>query len=646
MVRRMVGLGDTRKSTFSLIAGPSISGPSIAGPSIARPAFLLALACFLAWGGFLPAPAFAQTRPVAPRVAESPAAALARVIGEVQDFDLAENPIERIQAGDWLSDPRLPSNSPADEARRLAAHQGFLRRLEAIVPGELSATDQTSRALLIWDLSARIEVSRFDLDRIPFSNDSGFHTSLSSLAGAARLRTEADARAWFARLQDAPRFYAGHIANLRRGIATGFVQPRLVTIRVIEAMRRQSAVKVGESPLLKPLRDLPADLGEELRARLLAEGQAILEQQVFPAQRAALAFMEEEFLPKSRAAAGPVTGLAARDLPDGEAFYLSRVKFHTTTDMTPDAIHELGLSEVARIRAAMEKVIVESGFKGDFKAFQTFLRKDKRFYAKTPEDLLREAAAMSKRIDDQMPSLFGTLPRLSYGVRPVPAEIAKGYTTGRYFPGNPKLGIAGGYIVNTHDLRARPLYELPSLTLHEAVPGHHHQIALAQELEGLPEFRKSLSVTAFIEGWGLYAEHLGYEIGFFRTPYERFGALSYEMWRACRLVADTGIHWKRWTLDEARKCFYDNSALSPSNIESELERYVAWPGQALAYKIGELTLKRLRAQAERELGARFDRRRFHDAVLLEGAMPLDLLTTKIAAFITAEKARTDVPAKP
>lgn len=607
-------------------------------------AVAIAAACLLAFAGGLPARA--QTVPAVPGPAakansQTASADLARIIADVQDFDLAENPFARIEAGDWLSDTRLPSNTPADEARRLAAHREFLRRLEAIAPGTLSATDHTNLALLSWDLKGRIEAARFDLDRIPYSNDSGFHTTLSYLAGLARLRTEADARAFLARLQDAPRFYDEQIANLRRGVETGFVQPRLVTTRILEAMRRQMAVNPADSPLLKPLRDLPAGLDAGLRARLLAEGQTILEQQVFPAQRAALAVMEKEVLPKSRIASGTSSGLAARDLPDGEAYYLSRVKFHTTTDMTPDAIHALGLSEVARIRAEMEKVIAESGFRGDFKAFQTFLRKDKRFYARTPQDLLREASEMSKRIDDQMPSLFGTLPRLSYGVRPVPAELAKGYTTGRYFPGNPKLGIAGGYIVNTHDLRARPLYELPSLTLHEAVPGHHHQIALAQEIEGLPEFRKSLSVTAFIEGWGLYAEHLGYEIGFFRTPYERFGALSYEMWRACRLVADTGIHWKGWTLDEARKCFYDNSALSPSNIESELERYVAWPGQALAYKIGELTLKQLRAEAERELGPRFDRRRFHDAVLLEGAMPLDLLTAKIRAFIAAEKARAE-----
>jgi uncharacterized protein (DUF885 family) len=291
---------------------------------------------------------------------------------------------------------------------------------------------------------------------------------------------------------------------------------------------------------------------------------------------------------------------------------------------------------VKRIRTAMDGVMKETGFRGSFPQFLAFLRSDPQFYAQTREDLLEKASEIAKRADYQMPKLFGTLPRLPYGVIPTPREIEAQTTTARYYQGSPKLGVAGGYLVNTGNLPARPLYELPALTLHEAVPGHHHQIALAQELDAQPWFRRNASPTAFIEGWGLYAEHLGTEMGIYRTPYERFGQLSYEMWRACRLVADTGIHWLGWTKEQARACFTDNSALSAANIEAELNRYISDPGQALAYKIGELKYKELRARAEQRLGTRFDVRRFHDAVLLQGPLPLDLLEAEIDQWITAQ----------
>ena len=331
--------------------------------------------------------------------------------------------------------------------------------------------------------------------------------------------------------------------------------------------------------------------------------------------------------------------MAARSLPDGELYYRWLAADHTTTDLTPDQIHAIGLTEVKRIRAEMDGVIAQAGFKGDFKTFQEMLRHDPRFYATSREDLLEKASRIAKRIDNELPAWFATLPRLTYGVRPVPADIEANYTTGRYFGGSPAEGVAGGYMVNTSKLDQRPLYELPALTLHEAVPGHHLQIALGQELVGVPNFRRSASVSAFTEGWGLYAEKLGGEMGIYRDPYERFGRLSYEMWRACRLVADTGLHWKGWSLDQARACFTDNTALSPLNIEVELARYVSWPGQALAYKIGELKIVELRTRAQAALGLRFDIRRFHDAVLLAGPLPLSLLEQRIDAWIVTEKLR-------
>ena len=311
----------------------------------------------------------------------------------------------------------------------------------------------------------------------------------------------------------------------------------------------------------------------------------------------------------------------------------------TTTSLSPDDIHQIGLSEVARIRKEMDGVIAETGFQGDFKSFQAYLRSDPKFYATSREDLLEKASRIAKRIDNELPVWFATLPRLTYGVRPVPADIEDTYTTGRYFGGSPEQGISGGYMVNTSKLDQRPLYELPALTLHEAVPGHHLQIALGQELQGVPNFRRNADVTAFTEGWGLYGEKLGGEMGIYRDAYERFGRLSYEMWRACRLVADTGLHWKGWTLEEARACFTDNTALSPLNIEVELARYVSWPGQALAYKIGEMKIISLREKAKTALGDRFDIRRFHDAVLLAGPLPLSLLEQRIDRWIATEKQR-------
>ncbi|HEY9234230.1 MAG TPA: DUF885 family protein, partial [Phenylobacterium sp.] len=354
---------------------------------------------------------------------------------------------------------------------------------------------------------------------------------------------------------------------------------------------------------------------------------------VRPAQVRFVTFLETEYLPEAR------KSLAARSLPGGDDYYPWLVNIYTTTDLTPDQVHQNGLAEVARIRKEMDAAIGETGFKGDFAAFQAYLRSDPQFYATDRQDLLEKASEIAKRIDDQLPGWFATLPRLTYGVRPVPADIEKVYTTGRYFSGNPKLGIAGGYMVNTYDLAQRPLYELPALTLHEAVPGHHLQIALGQEAEGVPLFRREADVGAFTEGWGLYAEKLGGEMGIYRNAYERFGRLSYEMWRACRLVADTGIHWKGWSLDQARECFTRNTALSPLNIEVELARYVSWPAQALGYKTGEMKFVEQREKARAALGDRFDIRRFHDAVLLAGPMPLNMLEERVDAWIAAEKGR-------
>lgn len=560
-------------------------------------------------------------------------AALNKLVADYEAFALAQDPIEAGNQGDRAALSRLPDDSPGADAARAKTLKGFAGQIAAIDPGSLSAEGQINRAFLAWTIDRRLQSLAFDEARMPFSSDGGFHWTMGYLASGVPMRSMADARAWIDRINAVPAYYATEIANARRGAQTGFTQPRATVEQVIARAKEQAAAPVESDPMMGPLNRLPASIPAAEQDALRKEAMAVISGKVRPAQAQFAAFLETEYLPKARKA------LAARTLPDGERYYAWLVQDHTTTKLTPDQIHQNGLDEVARIRREMEAVIAETGFKGDFAAFQAYLRTDPQFYAASREDLLEKASEIAKRIDDQLPGWFATLPRLTYGVRPVPVDIEKTYTTGRYFSGNPKLGVAGGYMVNTYDLRERPLYELPALTLHEAVPGHHLQISLGQEAENIPYFRREAGVSAFTEGWGLYSEKLGGEMGIYRTAYERFGRLSYEMWRACRLVADTGLHWKGWTMEQARECFAKNSALSPLNIDVELARYVSWPGQALAYKTGEMKIVAIREKAKNELGDKFDIRRFHDAMLLDGPMPLDMLEHKIDAWIAAEKAR-------
>ncbi|MDO8914394.1 MAG: DUF885 family protein [Phenylobacterium sp.] len=577
---------------------------------------LLALALLLFAG-----PALADDRP------------LNALVADYEAYALADDPITAGGEGDRAALSRLPDVTPAADAARTRALKSFQARLTAIGEAGLSEEARLNRVFLAWTLDRQVQGLAFDEARMPFNSDGGFHQTLGYLAATTPIRSAADARAWIDRLNAVPAYYAANIANARRGAQAGFTQPRGASAQVLARAREMVTAPVETDALLTPLLALPASMPQPEQAAFRAQALAVVRDKVRPAQRDFVAFLEQEYLPASREA------LAARSLPDGERYYAWLVSDHTTTAMTPDEIHTAGLAEVARIRAEMDGVIAETGFKGDFKAFLAMLRSDPRFYATSREDLLEKASRIAKRIDDKLPGWFATLPRLTYGVRPAPADIEANYTTGRYFSGSPAQGVAGGYIVNTAKLDQRPLYELPALTLHEAVPGHHLQIALSQELEGVPAFRRNAGVTAFTEGWGLYAEKLGGEMGVYQDPYERFGRLSYEMWRACRLVADTGIHWKGWSLEQARACFTDNSALSPLNIEVELARYVSWPGQALAYKLGELKIVQLRAKAQAELGDRFDIRRFHDAVLLAGPLPLDLLETRIDLWVRTARHR-------
>lgn len=522
---------------------------------------------------------------------------------------------------------RLPDVSPAADAERLAKLNAISSALSSMDTKGLSDEETLTRDLLAWTVKDRIEAAGYDESRMPFSSDGGFDVMMLYRASGMKLKSEAEAKRWIGLLNSMPGWYAVNIDNARRGVKTGFVQAIPTAQAVQERAQRAVATPLADDPLMTPLRGLPATIPEATRAALVAEGEKAMTDKVAPARATFLKFMNDEYVPHA------AKSLAASDLPDGKRYYAFLARRHTTTTLTPDQIHDIGQSEVARIRARMQETMKAAGFQGDLPAFLAMLRKDPRFYATSRQQLLEKSSEIAKRADDQLPAHFGILPRLTYGVRPVPASIEKGYTTGRYFGGDAKVGRAGGLMINTSELDQRPLYELPALVLHEGAPGHHIQISLAAEQINVPEFRRNLYFTAFGEGWGLYSEWLGEEMGIYRDPYEVFGRLSYEMWRACRLVADTGMHWKGWTLEQARACFTDNTALSPTNIEVELKRYVSWPGQALAYKIGELRLLDLRKRAEARLGDRFDERGFHDAVLLHGSLPLAVLETRIDAWI-------------
>lgn len=557
-----------------------------------------------------------------------PAEDLDALFEEYWANEMEENPFLATQAGVPGFDDRIPGVAPGDYARRADEAAAFLARLEAIDRSEVDESHALSADILSFILKHDIALSAFDAWRIPFLADTGFHTDFGYVVGATSFRTEADYQNYIARLKALPGYIDRNIENMRIGIASGFTQPKEILPFIMPSFEAQVKDNAAAHPFYAPFRSMPAAIPARRQAALRQEGKAVLEGEVIPAFARLADFMRDEYMPNARETIG------AYDLPGGRDYYRALVRYYTTLDTaTPESIHALGLKEVARIRREMDAVIARTGFKGTFKEFIGFLRTDKQFYPKTPEALLERAAWISKDIDGRLPGYFGKLPRQPYSVEPVPAELAPNYTTGRYV-GAPLGGTRGGqYWVNTYALDKRPFYEMTALTLHEAVPGHHLQSALALEIEGAPEFRKQFYPHAYGEGWGLYAEKLGVEMGVYQTPYDDFGRLSMEMWRACRLVIDTGIHAKGWTRQQALDYLAGNTALSLHNVQTEVDRYIAWPGQALAYKMGELTILELRAKAERELGSKFDIRAFHDVVLTDGGLPLGLLRKKVDAYI-------------
>lgn len=523
----------------------------------------------------------------------------------------------------------LANLSPEFLAKQYKSNTQLLADLDAVDATKLSDENQINLSIIRAQVQNSVDEYVFNAHYIPLTSEYGFHSGLSYIVNSSQYKKEQDLETYLARLAQIPRFFEQNIYWMKKGLETGLTQPKAVLEGYEDSISTYIVDDVTQSEFYKPFLANTASLSESDFYALQQRAKVVLKNKVIPAYKSYLTFFTEQYQPGAR------TSIGISETPNGKAFYKNRAKHYTTTDMTPKEIHELGLKEVARIRGEMEAVIKEVGFKGSFAEFIHFLRTDPQFYATTPEQLLKEASYIAKKMDAQLPKLFHTLPRKPYGVAPVPASIAPKYTTGRY-SGSNRDDEAGYYWVNTYALDKRPLYVLEALTLHEAVPGHHLQISLNAELENLPSYRRDAYLSAFGEGWGLYSEYLGLEAGFYQDPYSRFGRLTYEMWRAARLVVDTGMHMYGWSRERAMNFMSENTALSLHNVKTETDRYISWPAQALSYKIGELTIKRLRVEAEQALGPNFDIREFHHQVLRHGSVPLSVLETQVRLYIKNE----------
>ena len=516
-------------------------------------------------------------------------------------------------------------------ALRKGEQQYRLKVVESIDRAKLNSADQLNYDLFSKGVKEAIEGARFKQEYMPLTQLNGVQQDPAQALDSAPHSTVKDYEDMIARLKGIQALVDQNIVLLQKGVETGITPPKITLRDVAKQIENQTTDDPDKSSFLKPFADFPAEMPQAQRARLKSEAAAVLKGSVVPAYRKLHEFFVNTYLPKTRETIG------MSELPDGKAWYAFNVRTSTTTTKTPKEIHELGLSEVKRIRAEMDKVIRQTGFKGDFEQFSQFLRGDPQFYYKDSESLLRAYRDIAKRVDPELAKLFGKLPRLPYGVRPVPAYAEQSQTTAYYLPGSVQAGRPGWFMANTYALDTRPKWEMEALTMHEAVPGHHLQISLAQEMENVPQFRKHLGYTAYVEGWGLYSESLGTEMGFYKDPYMKFGQLTYEMWRAIRLVVDTGMHSMGWSREQAINFFKSNSSKTEHDITVEVDRYIVWPGEALAYKIGQLKIKELREYATKELGDKFDVRQFHDVVLDDGAVPLDVLERRVKDWVTGRK---------
>ena len=549
-----------------------------------------------------------------------------RLLDEHWEWTLRSSPILATTLGVHRYDRELGDLSLAAIDQRAREAAAFLSRVDALDTMQLTPDARITRAILRRDLVERVEGNKFGQRAVLFTTYHGWHTGFADMSVNHPFRDRTDYDAYVARLAAFPRYNRGAIETTRTALAGGFAQPCAPLVGYERTISGVMDSAPDRSRFLEPFARRPAFIADSAWAPLRARAVAAVRDSVYPAYRALLAFYSKEYAPKCRAVA------SVASTPNGAAYYAYRVRGETTTELTPEQIHQLGLREVVRIGAAMDSLARRAGF-ADRKAFVAKLRSDPKYYPKSADELLAAASVLNKRIDGEMPKYFGRLPRLPYTVKPIPDAVAPGTTTAYYGRGSLEGARPGVYWVNTSKLDQRPYYELTSLTLHESVPGHHQQIAIAQELDLPPLRRYGVSFAAFTEGWGLYAERLGIEMGLYDTPEKEMGRLSYEMWRACRLVVDPGIHAKGWTRDQAIEYMLAQTALSRGNIEAEVNRYITWPGQATAYKVGELRIRALRERAEQRLGSRFDLRGFHDAVLESGPVPLDVLDAQVGRWI-------------
>jgi uncharacterized protein (DUF885 family) len=558
---------------------------------------------------------------------------LLRIFDEIWQYDMTRDPTYATYVGYPGQNGLWPDVSQAAVAADTEKRREFLAKLRKINRKRLGDDSLLDWQLVEKNLAGQVDSSEFPDQYILIHQRGGVQQGIAETLSMMPQRNRQDFQDQLTRLTNASAYIEQNIAMLREGLAKGITPPQITLRDVPQQIRNTIPEDVNQSPLLSSFTNFPDSISDDEEAALIAEAKRIITEQLYPAFNQLLVFMETDYIPNA------ASSIALSDMPDGTNWYNHRVKQFTTSSLTANEIHELGLSEVKRIRAEMDKVIADSGFEGSFSEFTHFLRTDKQFYMTSAEDLLRGYRDIAKRADPELAKLFGTLPRLPYGVIAIPDYAAKSQTTAYYWGGSNKTGRAGYFYANTYALNTRPTWEMEALTLHEAMPGHHLQISISQELPETHPLRQNLSYTGFVEGWGLYAESLGTEMGFYTDPYNRFGQLSYEMWRAVRLVVDTGMHMFGWDRQRAIDFFASNTAKSLHDIEVEIDRYISWPGQALAYKLGELKFKELRARATEKLGDKFDVREFHDQLLNRGALPLDILEQRINAWILSRASK-------
>jgi len=539
---------------------------------------------------------------------------------------------------EWATSVGFPGQNGRWTDMSLAAIERRKKELNAPIEAlksfdraKLSKEDQLNFDLFNYGLNMSLKESRFPNELMPINQLQGVQEAPANTLVQNPQNTLKDYEDIISRLRGISTSVDQSIELMKAGISKGITPPRITLRDVPQQIQNQIVEDPMKSPLLEAFKKFPSDFSEAEKSRLKDEAASIYKSSIKPAYERLNKYFSEDYLPKTR------TSLACSELPDGKEWYAFNVHQTTTTDLTPEKIHERGQAEVKRIRAEMEKLIAETGFKGDFSDFSKFMRTDPKFFYSNAQDLLAGYRDIAKRVDPQLMKQFGKLPRLQYGVEPLPAFNEKSQPTAYYRPGSLQFGRAGMFLANTYNVGTRPKWEMEALTLHEAVPGHHLQIAISQELEKVPDFRKHEGYTAFVEGWGLYAESLGHDMDMYKDPYSRYGQLTYEMWRAIRLVLDTGIHSMGWTRQQAIDFFKENSSKTENDITVEVDRYIVWPGQATAYKIGQMFIKDLRAEAKKDLGESFNVRDFHDVVLRNGAVPLDVLKTQVTQWVDSKR---------